>query len=113
MDLIPVHVDASHYRHREVTNPPHSQYICISIIGHKPTPTTTKPGNGITTPTPIQTGMMTRGKTFHFFQTDENCKAIVAKYKITLADFGKWNPAVGGTSCTGLWANTYACVGVL
>ncbi|KAK3338130.1 hypothetical protein B0H65DRAFT_512022 [Neurospora tetraspora] len=84
-----------------------SLYICISIVGHTPTTTTTtkaattttKTGNGIATPTPIHSG--------------QTCETIVAKYKITLANFVKWNPAVGGTACTGLWANTYACVAVL
>ncbi|KAF2677518.1 carbohydrate-binding module family 50 protein [Lentithecium fluviatile CBS 122367] len=94
-------------------------YICISTVGHTPTFTTveptktTKPSNGVATPTPIQTGMTTSCKTFHFVAKDENCQTIVAKYKITLANFVKWNPAVGGTGCKGLWSNTYACVGVL
>ncbi|KAK3951455.1 hypothetical protein QBC32DRAFT_371120 [Pseudoneurospora amorphoporcata] len=75
--------------------------------------TTTNTGNGIATPTSIQSGMTTSCKTFHFVSSGQTCVTIVAKYKITLANFVKWNPAVGGTACTGLWANTYACVAVL
>ncbi|KAL2138638.1 hypothetical protein VTI28DRAFT_6482 [Corynascus sepedonium] len=86
-------------------------YICISVVGHEPTPT--DPGNGIATPTPTQTGMTKNCNKFHYVETTDNCQTIVAKYKITLANFVKWNPAVGGTACTGLWAKTYACVGVL
>ncbi|KAK2043890.1 hypothetical protein LZ31DRAFT_313704 [Colletotrichum somersetense] len=37
-------------------------YVCISIIGHAPTPT--KPGNGVATPTPIQDGMTKSCKRF-------------------------------------------------
>lgn len=87
------------------------QNICVSIIGH--TPTTTKPGNAISTPVPIQAGMTTSCKAFHYVNSGETCEAIAAKYKITLANFVKWNPAVGGTACRGIWAQTYACVAVI
>lgn len=42
----------------------------------------------------------------------DTCDKIVAKYgTFTFQDFLKWNPAVG-SDCTGLWANTYYCVGI-
>ncbi|KAK2029532.1 LysM domain-containing protein [Colletotrichum zoysiae] len=85
-------------------------YVCISIIGHAPTPT--KPGNGVATPTPIQDGMTKSCKTFHFVAAGNTCATIAQRYGITVAQFTSWNPAVG-SSCTGLWANTYACVAVL
>jgi hypothetical protein len=50
-------------------------------------------------------------KKFHFVQKDETCAVITAKYGISEANFVKWNPAVG-SGCRGMWANTYACVGV-
>ncbi|CCC05607.1 hypothetical protein SMACR_09599 [Sordaria macrospora] len=84
--------------------------ICISIVGHTPTPV--KPGNGIQTPTPIQSGMTTSCRTFHFVTSGQTCQTIIAKYGITQANFVKWNPAVK-SDCTGMWANAYVCVAVL
>lgn len=74
----------------------------------KPT-TTSAPGNGITTPNPIQAGMVTNCKIFYLAQSDDSCSGILAKYGITLSRFYKWNPAVGST-CTSLWLSTYVCV---
>ncbi|KAF2795233.1 carbohydrate-binding module family 50 protein [Melanomma pulvis-pyrius CBS 109.77] len=91
---------------------------CIGIIGFTPTPTskppvsTTKPGNGVTTPLPTQDGMVTNCKTFHFVKKDESCDSIIKAAGITLAQFSKWNPAVGST-CTGMWAETYCCIAIL
>ncbi|KAL0930177.1 LysM domain-containing protein [Colletotrichum truncatum] len=83
-------------------------YICTSIVGHTPT----TPGNGIQTPTPIQSGMTTSCKTFHFVTSGQTCQVITARYGITQANFFKWNPAVK-SDCTGMWANAYVCVAVL
>lgn len=95
-------------------------YVCIGKIGTTPTPTptrttlstTTKTGNGITTPTPTQDGMVSNCNKFHFVTTTTTCQSILNQYKITLAQFTKWNPAVG-SGCNSLWANTHACVGVI
>lgn len=40
------------------------------------------------------------------------CQGILDWNKISLADFVKWNPSVGPT-CGNLWANTWACIGVI
>ncbi|KAM0254536.1 hypothetical protein ACHAQJ_006696 [Trichoderma viride] len=90
-------------------------YACIGRIGTSTTTsksTTTTKGNGVTTPTPTQTGMVTDCKTFHHVGTGDSCDSIAKKYSITTANFIKWNPAVK-SDCTGLWANTYACVGLI
>ncbi|KAI1119968.1 LysM domain-containing protein [Nemania abortiva] len=93
-------------------------YACVSIVGHEPatTTTTTKPttttGNGITTPTPTQSGMVSNCRKFHFVQPNQTCAVIAKLYSISEANFISWNPAVGGAACGGLWANTYACVGL-
>ncbi|GBF66700.1 LysM domain-containing protein [Trichophyton mentagrophytes] len=91
-------------------------YACVSVIGYtpkpSPTPTPTKPPNGIQTPTPIQNGMVTNCNKFHFVETGNTCPVIQAKYKVTLADLVKWNPAIKA-DCTGLWAKSYLCVGTL
>ncbi|KAI9149972.1 LysM domain-containing protein [Paramyrothecium foliicola] len=84
-------------------------HACVSIIGHEPTPT--QPGNGVTTPSPIQAGMVGNCKKFYFVQDRETCQTIATKFSITVANFVKWNPAVGPT-CSGLWSKTYACIGV-
>jgi LysM repeat protein len=82
-------------------------YACVSIVGHTPTP-----ANSVRTPAPIQTGMATNCKTFHYVLENQTCAVIAAKYGIGEANFIKWNPAVG-TGCKGLWSMTYACVGLL
>ncbi|KAK4666249.1 hypothetical protein QC763_0070920 [Podospora pseudopauciseta] len=85
-------------------------YVCISIVGHTPTPV--NPGNGIQTPTPYQDGMTSSCKTFHFVQSGQTCQTITQRYGITQANFVRWNPAVRN-DCTGMWANAYVCVAVL
>ncbi|KAI1158056.1 carbohydrate-binding module family 50 protein [Nemania serpens] len=94
-------------------------YACISIVGHTPTKpttttlktTTTKPGNGVTTPTPTQTGMVGNCKTFHLVKSGETCATIASQYHITVANLISWNTGAG-SSCN-LWASTYACVGLI
>lgn len=87
--------------------------VCVGVIGGTaPPPTTTQPSNGIATPSPIQEGMVKNCKTFHFVAPGSSCQAILDSRKITLANFFKWNPAVKA-DCSGLWAQTYACVAVL
>ncbi|KAF4986554.1 hypothetical protein FGRMN_10782 [Fusarium graminum] len=86
---------------------------CVGVIGFTPSPTTTTAkGNGITTPTPIQEGMVSNCNKFYFVQSTTTCQGILTYNKISLADFVKWNPAVG-KDCTGLWKGTNACVGVV
>ncbi|KAH7017948.1 putative LysM domain protein [Microdochium trichocladiopsis] len=96
-----------------------SYYVCIgntvgpSITINPPQPTTTRPaGNGVATPTPIQTGMVTNCKLFYQVRSGDTCATIAASKGITVANFVKWNPAVG-SGCTGMWANTWACVGLI
>ncbi|GJC89488.1 lysM domain-containing protein ARB_05157 [Colletotrichum liriopes] len=85
-------------------------YLCTGVTGGSPTqpsPTTTPNP----TPQPVQDGMVSNCKKFHFVQLRQTCDTISQQYGITLADFTRWNPAVG-SSCQGLWAQTYACVGL-
>jgi LysM repeat protein len=85
-------------------------FVCVSMIGHQPTPT--QPGNGVSTPTPIQGGMTKKCKKVHFIAKGQNCDTITKKYKISMKQFKAWNPAPG-KGCKGLWAKTYCCVAVL
>ncbi|KAI1049558.1 hypothetical protein LB505_008065 [Fusarium chuoi] len=81
--------------------------VCVGVVGGTPT----KPGNGVETPSPIQTGMVSNCKKFHQVQSTTTCSSIQTYYKITLAQLTKWNPAIG-SKCTALWAKYWVCVGV-
>ena len=92
-------------------------YVCVSIIGVSPssvvkTVTTTKPANGISTPTPIQPGMVNNCDAFHFVVQGDGCAAITSKYGISLSQFYTWNPEIG-TSCANLWLDVYVCVSII
>jgi LysM repeat protein len=91
-------------------------YVCVSTVGYASSPastttppTTVTPGNGITTPTPTQTGMVKNCDKFYDVQTGDGCYSIAQSYSIPLDSFYSWNPAVG-TSCASLWAGYYVCV---
>lgn len=98
-------------------------YICVGRIPTFNTiplpiplpPTTTaaptRPPNGVETPKPIQEGMVTNCKKFHFVSPGDRCAQILAYNNISVADLYRWNPAVG-PNCQGMWASTYVCVGV-
>lgn len=42
----------------------------------------------------------------------DGCQSIADKYRITLANFIRWNSGVGN-DCKSLWLQTYACVGII
>ncbi|KAI8274707.1 hypothetical protein K4K60_009322 [Colletotrichum sp. SAR11_57] len=87
-------------------------YVCTGVVGTAPSPPTpNQGGNGVATPAPFQAGMIGNCEKFHFVKPGETCAVIAANNKISTSDFTKWNPAAG-SSCTRLWANTYACIGV-
>lgn len=91
-------------------------YLCVGVVGSSTTlttttkaATTTSSGNGITTPTPTQAGMVGNCDRFHLVKSGDQCDTIASTYGITLANFYSWNPAVG-KSCESLWLDTYVCV---
>lgn len=49
---------------------------------------------------------------FQWVANGETCATISAKAGVSQADLLKWNPSIG-SDCKGLWANAYACVGLL
>ncbi|ETS75314.1 hypothetical protein PFICI_12258 [Pestalotiopsis fici W106-1] len=73
------------------------------------TPTTTGPAK----PSPTQDGLIGTCTKFYFAASGDTCIKIVEAQRsvFTLADFVSWNPAVK-SDCSGLWANTYYCIGV-
>jgi LysM repeat protein len=85
-------------------------YVCTSIIGHTPTPT--DPGNGIETPAPIQPGMVGNCDAFYLIKSGDSCAAIAFTYGISINQFTTWNSGVG-TTCSGMWADVYACVSIV
>lgn len=84
--------------------------VCVGVTGWKPTPTTGN--NGIATPSPIQTGMISSCNKFHPIAAKTTCDSLKSYYNLDMADFFKWNPAVG-TACTKLWVGYNVCVGVI
>lgn len=63
-------------------------------------------------PSPAQEGLIESCTTFYKAKKGDICSKIIAEYKIfDFNDFFKWNPAVN-KDCSGIWANTWYCVGV-
>lgn len=95
-------------------------YVCVGIVGYTATittttattTTTTSTGNDITTPTPVQTGMVSDCNTFYYVVSGDGCSSIATSQGVTVAEIEAWNPAIG-TDCTSLWLETYICVGIV
>ncbi|KAJ5798431.1 uncharacterized protein N7503_007727 [Penicillium pulvis] len=90
-------------------------YVCTGVIGSTPTTTavtTTSAGNGVTTPTPIQPGMVSNCNKFHDVVSGDGCQTIANAAGITLTQFETWNTEVG-SSCSTLWLGYYVCIGIL
>jgi len=98
-------------------------HLCVGVVGGatatatattlttaRTTATTTRTaGNGITTPTPTQEGMASNCDRFHLVVSADRCNSIASTYGVSLADFYRWNPAVGDR-CLSLWVDTFVCV---
>ncbi|KAI0413503.1 carbohydrate-binding module family 50 protein [Xylaria grammica] len=110
-----------------IYNPSLSASSCPLIVGDSycveenfgvppppPTSSTTSSttGNGISTPSPVQTGIASNCNKFYYVQDGDTCSVIAALYGITLAQFYAWNPAAGST-CATLGLHDYVCVGTL
>ncbi|CEI66136.1 hypothetical protein FVEN_g4461 [Fusarium venenatum] len=65
--------------------------------------------NGITTPLPIQPGMVDNCDLFHLVKKDTGCLQVATQYGITFEQFKEWNPTVGD-DCSTLWADANVCV---
>jgi hypothetical protein len=93
-------------------------WVCVSVEGYKPTTTTaasattTKPANGIPTPSPIQGNMVKNCEKFHQIQSTTTCTSIENYYNLPFDTFYSWNPAVGN-KCTSLLTNYWVCVGTV
>lgn len=90
-------------------------YVCVAIVGQTvttTTSTTSTPTNGISTPTPIQTGMVSNCNSFYLVKSGDSCYDISAEYGIALTQFYAWNPAVG-SSCSSLDIGDWVCVNIV
>ncbi|KAH7259021.1 uncharacterized protein BKA55DRAFT_638736 [Fusarium redolens] len=68
-----------------------------------------KGDNGITTPLPIQPGMVDDCDAFYYVKPGDNCLIISAQFGISFDQFKEWNPTVG-KDCLSLWADANVCV---
>lgn len=89
--------------------------VCVGVLtattvtaNSAPTRSTT---TGITTPSPVQTGMVSSCDEFYDVQSGDGCWIISNSYSIDIEDFYSWNPAVG-TDCSDLEVGVYVCVRV-
>lgn len=91
-------------------------YVCVGIASSststKTPPTTTQAGNGVVTPTPVQTGIVQKCKSFHSVVAGDSCYDIAANAGISLDNFYSWNPAIG-SDCGSLWVDYNVCTAVL
>ncbi|KAL2753126.1 carbohydrate-binding module family 50 protein [Sodiomyces alcalophilus JCM 7366] len=84
-----------------------------TTTAEQPPTTTAPPDNGITTPQPIQPGMVDNCNRFYLVEAGDNCAEIASAHGILLTQFITWNPTVGGATCAWLWANVHVCVGLI
>ncbi|KAL4862529.1 hypothetical protein BDV12DRAFT_190368 [Aspergillus spectabilis] len=75
----------------------------ISPTSTTSTSTTT---SGVSTPSPVQTGIIETCDEFYRVSTGDTCYDIIQEHDVALSDFYVWNPAVK-TDCTGLQADVY------
>jgi hypothetical protein len=94
-------------------------YVCVAIVGTMTTAsaTTTKAtstsNSGISTPTPIQPGIVSNCDAFYYVETDDvTCAQIAHDSGISLSQFYTWNPNVG-TDCGSLWTSYYVCISIV
>lgn len=99
---------------------------CVSASGPNPStgsptsiPTSTKyssstssSGNGITTPTPVETPIASNCNRFYLVVSGDSCASIASSHGIAQSDFLVWNPSINA-ACTNLWVGYYVCVNVI
>ncbi|KAL4901977.1 hypothetical protein BDW74DRAFT_169739 [Aspergillus multicolor] len=93
-------------------------YVCVGVSGSitttktTMTTTTSAPSTTTTDPhSPQQSGIAENCNDYYFVVSGNTCIDIASDNGISLNDFYSWNPAVG-TTCAGLQAGYYVCVGV-
>ncbi|KAL4874685.1 hypothetical protein BJY04DRAFT_224793 [Aspergillus karnatakaensis] len=92
-------------------------YVCVSIIGHAPNPTTTTTTAPPATTTgaglsPTQSGIVNTCTAFYRATNGDTCQSIAQQkypYINSIPLFTRWNPAVG-SNCNNLLPGYYYCV---
>ncbi|KAE8324059.1 hypothetical protein BDV39DRAFT_217404 [Aspergillus sergii] len=97
-------------------------YVCVGIVGSTASTTTTQTattlvtststGNGVTTPAPFESAMVSNCDKFYYVVDGDSCASIASAAGISLTDLDTWNPLVN-SDCSGLWLNYYDCVGII
>ncbi|KAK3933515.1 hypothetical protein QBC46DRAFT_326379 [Diplogelasinospora grovesii] len=106
-------------------------YICVGMPGTTGSVTTTSGSTGptgsttttssssgvaattsppISTPTPVQAGMVAGCSRFYLVESGDGCFAIASDAGIALNDFYTWNPAVN--QCSTLLSGFFVCIGL-
>lgn len=89
-----------------------NSWACVGIEGQgptttrAPTPSPTKPPNGITTPTPRQPVMVDNCNSFYWVKQGDTCDSISRETGVWIVFLTFWN------DCNNLWANYWGCIGV-
>ncbi|RFU25496.1 hypothetical protein B7463_g10848, partial [Scytalidium lignicola] len=65
----------------------------------------------VQTPSPVQPGIVDGCSNFYQAVSGDTCNEVAVRFRISNDDFYSWNPAIGGSSCSGLWLGYYYCVG--
>ncbi|CAG8904008.1 unnamed protein product [Penicillium egyptiacum] len=92
-------------------------YVCVGVTGSTTVTTTTSktttaPATTTTSPySPQRSGIVSTCKSYYFVGSGDTCAVIAAEYGISLSNFYSWNPVVGST-CGGLQAGYWVCVGI-
>jgi hypothetical protein len=91
-------------------------YACVGVtspVSTTPTPTAIVGANGIATPIPTQSGMVSNCNKFVKVNPGDTCNSLAFfNGPVSTENFVVWNIGVGGIACTNLQAGTYACIGI-
>lgn len=69
------------------------------------------PGNGVSTPTPVQPGIVGNCHRFLLVCTGDSCGSITQAAGISLDDYYRWNPGAG-SDCASPWRDYCVRYGV-
>ncbi|KAK0630525.1 hypothetical protein B0T17DRAFT_636671 [Bombardia bombarda] len=85
-------------------------YYCVANYDSSNLP---MPSTVATAPSPTQTGIVGNCKAWYLATNSDTCDLIPQYFgTFSKTDFLSWNPALGGTSCTGLIPGDFYCVAV-
>ncbi|KAH9209715.1 hypothetical protein DL95DRAFT_278627, partial [Leptodontidium sp. 2 PMI_412] len=66
-------------------------YVCTGIIGSSPD------------------GMVSNCNRWYRVKAGDTCATVASQVGVTVAQLTTWNKGIGGTACTGMWAEYYLC----